>query len=106
MVNEDGYVKVRVGRDHPLADPNGYVYEHLLVWVSAGNPRPPAGWLLHHRDEVKSHNRLSNLELITRSEHNRRHNAERKRDERGRLLPKTAGRLLDGVPHDGFPGER
>lgn len=25
IMNEDGYVKVRVGRDHPLADPNGYV---------------------------------------------------------------------------------
>ena len=38
-----GHVKVRVGQDHPLADPNGWAYEHLVVWVSAGNPRPKRG---------------------------------------------------------------
>lgn len=43
MISAEGYVKIRVGKVHPLADPNGYAYEHLLVWVSAGNPRPPPG---------------------------------------------------------------
>ena len=32
MLSEHGYVKVRVGKDDTLADPNGYAYEHLLVW--------------------------------------------------------------------------
>lgn len=86
MLSGDGYVKVRVGREHPLADPNGYVYEHLLVWVAAGNPRPPTGWLLHHANECRTDNRIGNLELMTRAEHNRRHNAGRQRDARGRLL--------------------
>lgn len=90
IVNSDGYVKVRVGLGHPLADPNGYAYEHLLVWVSAGNARPPRGWLLHHVDEDRANNRIGNLEFLTRAEHNRRHNAERQRDARGRLLPKAA----------------
>lgn len=106
MITEDGYVKVRVGKDHPLADPNGYAYEHLLVWVSAGHPRPPRGWTLHHENECKSDNRLGNLELLTRAEHNRLHLAERTRDARGRLVgKKAAGRLLDGVEHNGFPGK-
>lgn len=104
MLSSQGYVKVRVGRDHPLADANGYAYEHLLVWVSAGNPRPPQGWLLHHANEIKSDNRLKNLELITKAEHNRLHNAQRARDSRGRLVgKKAAGRLLDGRTHDEFP---
>lgn len=103
MVATSGHVKVRVGKEHPLADPNGYAYEHLLVWVSAGRPRPPRGWLLHHKNEVKSDNRLDNLELITRAEHNRLHNAQRGRGADGRLLPKAACRLLDGVEHNGFP---
>ena len=90
MVNADGYVKLRVGVEHPLADPNGYAYEHLVVWVSAGNDRPPPGWMLHHRNEVKGDNRIGNLELITISDHNRHHIAGRKRDGRGRLLPKAA----------------
>ena len=103
-VTKDGHVRVRVGKSHPLADPNGYAYEHLLVWVAAGNPRPPCGWLLHHANECKTDNRLSNLELMTRAEHNRRHNAERVRDAQGRLLgKKAAGRLLDGVEHNGYP---
>lgn len=85
-MTKHGYIRVRVGKNHPLADPNGYAYEHLLVWVSAGHPRPPVGWLLHHANECKGDNRLSNLELLTRAEHNRRHNAERKRGPNGRLL--------------------
>ena len=35
-----GYIKVRVGTEHPLADPNGYAYEHLVVRCAAGNARP------------------------------------------------------------------
>lgn len=40
LISSHGYVKIRVGKGHPLADPNGYAYEHLLVWVAAGNNRP------------------------------------------------------------------
>jgi hypothetical protein len=69
MIGSNGYVKVRVGRGHPLADPHGYAYEHLIVWVSAGRERPPDGWLIHHRNDVKTDNRLSNLELKERVRH-------------------------------------
>jgi hypothetical protein len=84
-----------VGKGHPLADPNGYAYEHLVVWVSAGNPRPPKGFTLHHRNEVKDDNRIENLELKSRSSHSAGHAAVRTRD--------AAGRLLDGVLHDSRP---
>lgn len=96
MLNADGYVKVRVGVEHPLADPNGYAYEHLMVWAAAGRELPQENELLHHRNEVKSDNRLSNLELMTRAAHNALHIASRRRD------PAT-GRLLDGVEHNGMP---
>lgn len=76
MLSSDGYVKVRVGKDHPLADPNGYAYEHLLVWVSAGNPRPAKGWLIHHKNEVKTDNRLSNFELKRNDAHGIDHRAK------------------------------
>lgn len=93
IISEHGYLKVRVGKDHPLADPNGYAYEHLGVWAAAGRPLPGPDELLHHRDEDKTNNRLGNLELITRSEHAAHHNADRRRDEQGRFLPKAAGAL-------------
>lgn len=99
MITDDGYVKVRVGKEHPLADPNGYCYEHLLVWVAAGRPRPTRGWTLHHANECKTDNRLGNLELMTRTEHNRRHITERERDARGRLVVKRQV----GVEHKAFP---
>lgn len=89
ITNGDGYVKIRVGREHPLADPNGYSYEHLLVWVSAGNPKPKEGELLHHINEDRSDNRLHNLELKPRGEHNSLHNAQRGRGSDGRFLPRS-----------------
>jgi hypothetical protein len=95
-VNPDGYVKVAVGREHPLADPNGYAYMHLLVWMAAGNPRPAAGFILHHVNEHRDDNRLENLELLTRAEHNALHNAERGRDPATGLL--LRGRTWDEVP--------
>ena len=77
MLSEHGYVKVRVGKDHPLADANGYCYEHLLVWVSAGREKPGPAQLLHHENEVKTDNRLSNLKLLNRVAHAAEHQGER-----------------------------
>lgn len=104
MLNEDGYAKVRVGVEHPLADPNGYAYEHLVVWCSAGKQRPEPGETLHHCNEDKTDNRLVNLELITRSEHNAHHIEERGRRPNGQF--EAAGRLLDGVLHNAYPEAR
>lgn len=73
MLSEHGYVKIRVGADHEFADPNGYAYEHLVVWCTAGRQRPRDAEILHHRNEDKTDNRLSNLELLTRHEHATEH---------------------------------
>jgi hypothetical protein len=100
-LNEDGYVKLRVGKEHPLADPNGFAYEHVVVWCAAGRPRPGDGEILHHRNEDKTDNRIGNLELLTRGAHNALHNAERGRDDDGRF--KAAGRTLDGRTWDQYP---
>lgn len=101
-VASNGYVKIRVGKEHPLADPNGYAYEHLVVWCAAGNPRPPRGWLLHHVNEDKTDNRIGNLELKPRGAHNAEHLAadNRRCPATGRLLPKRAA-----AEHSGMPGQ-
>lgn len=88
IVSIEDYIKIRVGKSHPLADPNGYAYEHLLVWVSAGRPKPKAGELLHHANECTSDNRLGNLEIKTRSRHGELHIQTRDRDSFGRLKSK------------------
>lgn len=157
MLSKHGYVKVRVGVDNPLSDINGYAYEHLLVWCAAGRIKPLANQILHHKNEDKTDNQLSNLELLTRREHAAEHHrmlsdsqvreirirydagedatalAEefnipfqraykfirgearigaagpiqsgtlRKNANRNRIGKKAAGRLLDGVEHNGYP---
>lgn len=100
----NGYVRIRLGKSHPLADPNGYAYEHLVVWVSAGHPRPSRGEILHHRNDDKTDNRIENLTLMKRGEHNSYHLRNRRRcSQTGRWLP--AGATLDGREHRAFPVE-
>lgn len=75
MIASTGYAKVRVGREHPLADPNGYTYEHLLVWVAAGRERPGPDHVIHHENGDKLDNRIENLRLLSRREHAEEHHA-------------------------------
>ncbi len=83
MISSQGYVRLRVGRDHPLSDGNGYAYEHLVIWCAAGNQRPPNGYLLPHKNEERTDNRLENLELLTRKAHNQQHRANHPRASDG-----------------------
>jgi hypothetical protein len=93
IVSEEGYTKVRVGVSHPLADPNGYAYEHLVVWCAAGRPPLTEGWVIHHRNHDKADNRLENLEIKQRGTHAAEHLAEEDRrcPATGRLLAKAFG---------------
>ena len=60
-VTKSGYVLVRVGKDHPLADTRGYAYEHRLVASEKLGrlirPEEP----VHHIDGNKINNTPDNL---------------------------------------------
>lgn len=76
VISSHGYKKVHVGEAHPLADPNGYAYEHLLVWIAAGNPKPEPGQVIHHVNGDTQDNRLTNLTLMDNSVHLTQHAAK------------------------------
>ena len=72
-VASNGYVLIRVGVSHPLADVRGYVYEHRLVATEKfGRPLLDTEEV-HHVDGDKTNNDPSNLEVVTRHEHRVEH---------------------------------
>ena len=70
VVEPRGYVLIRVGVGHPLADVRGYAYEHRLKAAKTTDVR---GLHVHHEDENTSNNDDHNLEPMTPAEHRRRH---------------------------------
>ena len=103
LKSTEGYTKIRVGKSHPLSDPNGYVYEQKLVAVTAFGLDFIKGKIIHHINGNKSDNRLENIEILTRSEHNKLHNKSKQRDLSGKFIKKKARRLLDGKVWDQYP---
>lgn len=88
-ITSHGYVLIRVGKDHPLADVRGYAYEHRLKAWEAG--QDINGKHVHHEDEIKDSNAPSNLEALTVAEHRFRH---RKLDS-NRRMPNEANRVVE-----------
>lgn len=50
---------------------------HRLVWELAYGKRPPGGYEVHHRDENRHNNALSNLELLPKFTHRSIHAKEK-----------------------------
>lgn len=64
-----GYIRVYM-RDHPFATKHGYILEHRLIMEQyIGRYLFP--WEhVHHRNKIRDDNRIENLQLVTREEHN------------------------------------
>lgn len=74
VVDPRGYVLIKVGVDHPLADVRGYAYEHRLKAYERGDLALDLGPLhVHHKDDNPSNNADENLEVLTPWEHHVRH---------------------------------
>lgn len=105
LLTNDGYRLVRVGLSHPLADPNGYVREHILIAASFYGMDRIKGMAVHHINGDKLDNRIENLQILSLAEHNRIHNVEKVRDAKnGRFVGKhRSGRMLDGREWNELP---
>jgi len=64
VVDPRGYILIRVGVGHHLADTRGYAYEHRIVAEKKLGRRLRKGEIPHHKDENKSNNDPSNIEVL------------------------------------------
>ena len=76
-VASNGYVLIRVGVDHHLADVRGYAYEHRLVAEKKIDRRLRRGEIAHHRDGNKLNNTPGNIEVLTHKRHHEEHRTRR-----------------------------
>lgn len=73
-----GYIyKMEKGHHRSTAD--GYVLEHILIMERHLNRRIGEDEVVHHRNGIKSDNRVENLEVMSFGEHTRLHHLGSKR---------------------------
>lgn len=72
-VEPRGYVLIKVGIDHHLADVRGYAYEHRLVAEQKIGRRLRKGEHVHHLDENKQNNDPANLLVGSAKAHRFQH---------------------------------
>lgn len=60
-VTSHGYIEVRVDKEHPLRNANGYAYEHRIVAMGILGRPPRKGEIIHHIDGNKQNNNPSNI---------------------------------------------
>lgn len=75
-VDNDGYVLVSGLHGHPMADHLGRVPKHRLVMAKHLKRNLLRDEVVHHRDGNPANNRLRNLQLLAKGEHNRKHGAK------------------------------
>lgn len=90
-IASNGYVLIRVGQGHHLADVRGYAYEHRIVAERMLGRRLQPGEQVHHRDHDKTNNEPGNLEVLASiAEHRVLHRSEVSH----RRMPTEANRAI------------
>lgn len=84
LIASNGYVIVRVGVGHHLADVRGYAYEHRVVAEKSIGRRLEKGEMVHHINGVKTDNRPENLQVVR---NNAEHLFHHRRGDRGLRRP-------------------
>jgi hypothetical protein len=69
-VDKDGYIAI-LNREHPNRNYKGYVLEHRLAVVNYIGRPLRKNEVVHHINNIKTDNRLDNLSLLTKKQHDR-----------------------------------
>jgi len=72
--------------NHPYAKNKKYVYKHRIVMEEKLGRYLKTNEIVHHRNVNITDNRLDNLELLTKSEHMKKHFLDRKRNRKGQFI--------------------
>ena len=91
-IASNGYVLIRVGTSHHLADVRGYAYEHRLKAEKKLGRSLRPGEIVHHVDGNKRNNRHSNIEVLPSSAHH--HFLHRSASGQGRRAPGESNPIL------------
>jgi len=83
-INRKGHVLI-LKKGHPLADKNGYVLEHRYIMCEHLGRILRKDEIVHHKNGVKTDNRIENLEIMTNAEHTILHHKGSKRSKETRL---------------------
>jgi len=79
--DKDGYILV-MEPTHPDRRYHGYVLEHRLFVEQYLKLRLTKNDIVHHKNGIRSDNRLINLDLLSKSDHDNLHNATRNKSKR------------------------
>lgn len=88
-----GYIYI-LAKEHPKATKMGYVLEHRLVMEKEIGRYLTDGEIVHHKNHKKNDNRISNLVLMTKREHDCMHLSEYRATRRN-IKGKTRQALND-----------
>ena len=67
-----GYITIRIGGKR--------IFEHVLIWTMI-NGKIPDKYIIHHKNGIKTDNRIENLECMSISDHMKYHSQKRKGDK-------------------------
>ena len=91
-VSSHGYILIRVGTDHHLADVRGYAYEHRIVAEKKIGRKLKPGERIHHINKNKSDNRPKNI-MVTGS--NAEHFLQHRKSNSNRRLPNESNPVIE-----------
>lgn len=80
-LRSDGYISIYFP-DHPKSSKDGYVMEHVLIMECVLGRRIADNEIVHHKNAIKTDNKVSNLEVMTASEHMSYHSKKRWEEKR------------------------